>query len=80
MYLALLLAPIFNLLFNLLFATKFKAKINIINLLATTLITIFCAFIILHEVIYSNSFCLILLKTWFKIGILNVEWSLFLIN
>lgn len=80
MYLTILLAPIFNLLFNLIFAVKFNSKINIINLLLTSLITIFFAFIMLHEVIYSNSFCLILLKTWFKIGILNVEWSLFLIN
>jgi len=77
MYLTILLAPIFNLLFNLIFAVKFNSKINIINLLLTSLITIFFAFIMLHEVIYSNSFCLILLKTWFKIGILNVEWSLF---
>ena len=31
----------------------------------------------IYEVIYLNSFCLVELTTWFKLGVLNVKWSFF---
>ena len=77
MYLVIMLGPIFTLIvfsfiFNIL-PQKFSFFIIFGSLFFSF---IFCCFVV-YEVVYLNSFCLIELKTWFKVGSLNIKWSFF---
>lgn len=37
---------------------------------------IFCLFLV-YEVVYLNSFCSVVFGTWFKVGVINVNWSFY---
>jgi hypothetical protein len=72
MYLIIMFGPIVTwilvgLTFNLL--TRFISFCFLFGSLFLSLV--FCGFIV-YEVVYLNSFCLVELNTWFKLGVLNI--------
>lgn len=77
MYLIIILGPIFSLIMlSFIFNIIPKNFSYIIIFLSLIISLIFCSFIV-YEVVFLNSFCLVELQTWFKIGILNVKWSFY---
>jgi NADH-ubiquinone oxidoreductase chain 5 len=77
MYLLIILGPIITLICISLILNLIPRFISIaIVLFSLFLSLIFCVFIV-YEVVYLNSFCLIELNTWFKLGVLNVKWSFY---
>lgn len=77
MYLLPVLLPIFIVIL-ISFTINFFPKNVIINLVFFGLLSsLFLTFFLFYEVIYLNSFCLIELSTWFKLGNFSLNWSFY---
>ena len=76
MYLLVAFMPIVSLI-SVQLGMKLYKSFAIIVCLASIGLSLLCCIFIVYEVVYLNSFCLIELNTWFKIGVLSVKWSFF---
>ena len=47
------------------------------NIIISMILSLFCSVVVLYEVAFLNSFCIVELNSWFKLGLLNVEWCFF---
>ena len=75
MYLLILLGPIFSLIV-LCFVYRFIPRFfSFLIILGSLFLSLLLSLVTVYEVVYSDSFCLIELNTWFKVGLLEVKWS-----
>ena len=51
--------------------------IFIISIFGSLFMSLILCTVAVYEVVYLNSFCLVELDTWFKLGVLNVKWSFY---
>ena len=77
MYLVIILGPIFTLFLSCFFFNKFPQRFMFGLFFTSLIISLICSVFIVYEVVYLNSFCLIEITTWFKLGLLNVHWSFY---
>ena len=77
MYLLIMFGPIFTILTLSVCFNMIPLRVNfLISFGALFLSLLSCTFIV-YEVVYLNSFCLVELNTWFKLGSLHVKWSFY---
>lgn len=80
MYLIIMFGPILTWVFVGLFFNSLQKLVAFFLLFFSLFLSlIFCSFIV-YEVVYLNSFCLIELNTWFKLGVLKITCHFILIN
>ena len=77
MYLIIMFGPIFTLILVSLTFNMFTRLISVFVILLALFLSLLFSIFIVYEVVYLNSFCLIELNTWFKLGVLNVKWSFY---
>ena len=77
MYLLIIFGPVFSLILVSFFFNQLTPFFSFGVLLGSLgLSLVFCALAV-YEVVYSNSFCLIELQTWFNLGVLKIKWSFY---
>ena len=77
MYLIIILGPIFSLITSCVFFNFIPLPIIFVSVYFSLVVScVFCCFIV-YEVVYLNSFCLVELQTWFKVGVLSVQWTFY---
>ena len=77
MYLLTIFAPIFSLFIISLIFNIIPKVYSLFLLYFSLFLSLILSIYIVYEVVYLNSFCLIELGTWFKVGSLRVKWSFF---
>ena len=77
MYLVVIFGPLFSLILFSCIYNIVSETVSIFFLFFSLILSlIFCIFLV-YEVVFLNSFCLVELGTWFKLGNFNVKWSFF---
>ena len=77
MYLSVILSPLFSLILLLFFLVNLEVYTSVVLLFLSLFVSLICAVYTLYEVVYLNAFCWLRLQTWFRLGILDVEWSFY---
>lgn len=77
MYLTIIFGPIVSLVLISFIYNILPRKFSFYLLFGSLFFSLILCIFIVYEVVYLNSFCLLELGTWFKIGVLNVKWSFF---
>lgn len=77
MYISVILGPIFSWILIAISYSFLKRWYSYYLIFITWFVTLFFCSLMVYEVIYLNSFCLIELNTWFRVGPLNVKWSFY---
>ena len=77
MYLLTVVGPLFSLILVSLTFSLLKKKYFFIFIFSGLIFSLIICSLMVYEVVYLNSFCLIELNTWFKLGVLNIKWSFF---
>jgi len=77
MYLVIFLGPIFTLILVTFFYNSLTKKKCFFILIISLFFSLIFSIFIVYEVVYLNSFCLVELNTWFKLGVLNVKFSFY---
>ena len=77
MYLLTIFGPVFTLLISSFFFNILPKKVTCVLVFSSLIVSLFSCILVVYEVVYLNSFCLIELNTWFKLGTLSVKWSFY---
>lgn len=77
MYLLIIFGPVLTLILLLTQFNMIPLRWNIFISFSSLVVSLFCCVLAVYEVVYLNSFCLIELNTWFKLGSLSVKWSFY---
>ena len=73
MYLIIIFGPIVTIILVVLIFNMLDRRVSVCFLFGSLCLSaIFCGFIV-YEVVYLNSFCLVELNTWFRLGGLNIK-------
>ena len=77
MYLLIIFGPVLSVMLVSFFFNLLPRYIFIISIFGSLFMSLILCTVAVYEVVYLNSFCLVELDTWFKLGVLNVKWSFY---
>ena len=77
MYLLIIFGPVISVMLVSFFFNLLPRYIFIISIFGSLFMSLILCTVAVYEVVYLNSFCLVELDTWFKLGVLNVKWSFY---